>query len=189
MITIGKKAFVSALFFAASHVSGFAQTMNPSPSEAFSGFRDYELKALVVSEAVAADKAKVEVVRTVQTHFDRIVSPVVAGWKDKRIDEASETLMIEPLVESIKKVGGATRFFAGALAGNSYVVVTLKITAQPEGRVIAQPYFYQQAAAYGGAWTVGATDNDMLRRIASLVADYLERNYSQPVGGPTGRPN
>jgi len=52
--------------------------------------------------------------------------------------------------------------------------------------VIAEPEFYQRAAAMGWAWSVGATDNDMLDRIATVFQEYLERNYDKPVGGPTG---
>ncbi len=166
-----------------------AQMQNPAPSEPFSAFHSFELKPLELSPEVAADKGKKDVTTVVQTHLTNIILPVITGWNTNPTAENEATLIITPKIESIKKVGGATRFFAGALAGNSYVVMRLSIVAQPGDRVIAEPYFYQQAAAYGGAWTVGATDNDMLKRIARIAADYLQANYRQAVGGATGRPN
>jgi hypothetical protein len=37
----------------------------------------------------------------------------------------------------------------------------------------------------GAAWSFGATDKAMLIRIGSMVTDYLQKNYSQAVGGST----
>jgi hypothetical protein len=55
-----------------------------------------------------------------------------------------------------------------------------------EEKVIGEPEFYQHANAVAGAWTIGATDNLMLDRVAKLVAEYLVGNYEQPVGGKSG---
>ena len=182
---------IPAIFLAAAcyFQSATAQMQNAAPTEALSNFHAFELKPLEVSSEVAADKGKKDATTVVQTHLTNIVLPVVSAWNLNPSAENESTLVITPKIESIKKVGGATRFFAGALAGNSYVVMRLSIVAQPGDRVIAEPYFYQQAAAYGGAWSVGATDNDMLKRIARIAADYLQANYRQAVGGATGRPN
>ena len=57
---------------------------------------------------------------------------------------------------------------------------------QESGDTIAYPEFYQRAAAMGGAYTVGVTDNLMLVRIANLLVEYLKSNYETAVGGPTG---
>ena len=180
-----------AIFLAAAFYfhGAAAQMQNPAPAEAFSAFHAFELKPLELSPEVAADKGKKDVTSVVQTHLTSMVLPIITAWNASPTAENETTLVITPKIESIKKVGGATRFFAGALAGNSYVVMRLSVVAQPGDRVIAEPYFYQQAAAYGGAWSVGATDNDMLKRIARIAAEYLQANYHQAVGGATGRPN
>ena len=47
--------------------------------------------------------------------------------------------------------------------------------------------FYARAAAMGGAWTFGTTDNLMLTRIAERLTDYIAANYDAAVGGPTGQ--
>ena len=38
----------------------------------------------------------------------------------------------------------------------------------------------------GGAFSLGGADNAMLVRIANRLTDYLQANFSQAVGGPTG---
>jgi hypothetical protein len=54
------------------------------------------------------------------------------------------------------------------------------------GKLPAEPEFFQRAAAWSGAFTVGGQDNAMLPRIVTLVADYPNRNYREAVGGPSG---
>ena len=37
----------------------------------------------------------------------------------------------------------------------------------------------------GAAWSFGATDKAMLVRVASMISDYMQKNYQQAVGGST----
>lgn len=61
-----------------------------------------------------------------------------------------------------------------------------RIYEKETGKTIATPEFYARAAAMGGAWTFGTTDNLMLTRIAARLTDYLKANYDRAVGGPSG---
>ena len=65
--------------------------------------------------------------------------------------------------------------------------MTVKFTDGKTGEVIAEPEFFQRAHGYGGAWSVGGTDNAMLVRVSTVLEEYLERNYAKAVGGPTGQ--
>ena len=88
----------------------------------------------------------------------------------------------------MKFVGSGTRVLAGALAGSSAVVMKVNIYAKQSGDSIGHPEFYQRAAAMGGTYSLGVTDNLMLTRIADLFTGYLKGNYDRPVGGRTGIP-
>jgi hypothetical protein len=164
-----------------------AETTNVPPTKAFSAYGSIELKRIVLDKADAGDKGRVAVIEKIQTYFDEQVAPIVTSWDKKPHSEGEVRLVIEPRVDTIRKVGGATRFFAGALAGDSHVTMHVRFVEQPGDVVIAEPEFYQRAAAMSGAWTVGAQDNDMLRRITKLVVEYLNANYEKPSGGRTGR--
>ena len=165
-----------------------AETMNPAPAKAFSAYSGFELRPVQLDESDAAQRGKGNAASRVQDHFDAIVQPVVAEWNVRKpAADGSLRLVIEPRIDAIKKVGGATRFFAGGLAGDSHVTMHLRIVEQPGGAVIAEPEFYQRAAALSGAWTMGAQDNDMLRRTAQVVADYLRNNFDSASGGRSGR--
>jgi hypothetical protein len=54
------------------------------------------------------------------------------------------------------------------------------------GKVIATPEFFQRTAAFSGGFSMGAMDNVMLTRVASLASGYIVNNYDKAVGGPTG---
>ena len=164
-----------------------AEPTNPPPAKAFTAYTAFELKPIALDKADAADKGRVAVVENVQGYFDAQVAPIVAAWDKKPHAEGEVRLVIESRIDTIKKVGGATRFFAGALAGDSHVTMHLRFVEQPGDIVIAEPEFYQRAAAMSGAWTVGAQDNAMLQRITTIIVDYLNANYVAPVGGRTGR--
>lgn len=164
-----------------------AESTNPPPTKAFSTYGAYELRPVELDKADAATKGKDKPAARIQEHFDGLVAPIIETWKAKPAAQGAPRLVIEPRIDEVRKIGGATRFFAGALAGDSHITMHVRFVEQPGDAVIAEPEFYQRAAAMSGAWTVGAQDNDMLRRIAQLIADYLRSNYDSAVGGRTGR--
>jgi len=97
-----------------------------------------------------------------------------------------QTLVLEPRVVSLRFIGGAKRFWAGAFAGDSRVIIVVRIVEQPGDRVLGEPQFYQQANAMAGAWSFGAHDNTMLSRVVDLATNYCKANFDSAVGGPSG---
>ncbi|MGH8274532.1 MAG: hypothetical protein ACRES9_09855 [Gammaproteobacteria bacterium] len=154
---------------------------NPPPTEPLANFQHFKLMPITTSMGAAKKQAAVA---KISEYFTARIGKILAGWENK--NSSGRTLEVEPYIEKLKFVNGGTRFFAGAMAGSSAVLMKMKLTDEATGQVIADPEFYQRAAAYGGALTVGGTDNGMLARIATVAQEYLERNYSKAVGGPTG---
>jgi len=163
-----------------THIEPSAKT-NPPPAEPLAHFTHFELLPL---QASADAKTETAALTKIETNLKAKIPALTQGWE--KTDANGRKLQIEPMVEQLKFVDGGTRFFAGAFAGSSAVVMKLKLTDAASHQVIGEPEFYQRAAAMGGAWSVGGTDNGMLERIASIASDYLQRNYTQAVGGPTG---
>jgi hypothetical protein len=154
---------------------------NPPPAEALSDFQHYELMPATISAGAAHET---EAFSRIQAYLQERVASTVAGWQNH--NESGRTLRIEPRIEQLKYVSGGARFFAGDFAGSSAVVMKVKLTDAQTGQLIAEPEFYQRAAAEGGTWSFGGTDKGMLARIATVAQQYLQRNYLQAVGGPTG---
>lgn len=153
-------------------------TSNPPPTRAFNEFAAFEVKRLAADDGVEEPAARIKI----QENLDQKLDPLAASWKRGE----GSTLVIEPRIRELKFVGGGGRFLAGSLAGSSAVRMTVKFSDKDSGDVIAEPEFYQRAAAMGGAYSFGGTDNAMLIRISSVVEEYMRRNYPQAVGGPTG---
>ncbi len=151
---------------------------NPPPTRALNEFESFELKRLTKDDAVAEPEAMVKI----QQNLDHKLDPLLARWNKA----GGDTLVIEPRVRELKFVGGGGRFIAGSLAGSSAVRMTVRMSDKATGELIAEPEFFQRAAAMGGAYSFGGTDNAMLVRIGSVVEEYLRRNYDSAVGGPTG---
>jgi hypothetical protein len=167
---------------------GDGPTTNPPPVVALNNFASYEMLDLTILPPYAGQGANEKAADRIRQNLQGQVTPILQAWSAAGAKSGySGTLVIEPQISEIKFIGGATRFWVGAMAGSSYVILKLKITEQPSGRVIAEPEFFQRAAAMSGAYTMGGQDNDMLQRIVTLVNGYINGNHEAAVGGATGR--
>jgi len=174
---------LSALLMVAGCVTHIAasSTQNPPPTEPLAHFDHFELLPI---DGSAEAKKEAAAYSHIDSNLQSELKAVVGPWE--KSGTVGRTLQIAPYVQDLKFVGGGTRFFAGAFAGSSAVVVKLRLTDAESKAIIAEPQFYQRAAAMGGAWSIGATDNDMLKRIATIAAEYMRNNYDKAIGGPTG---
>ena len=84
--------------------------------------------------------------------------------------------MIKPRIEEIKFIGGAARFWVGAMAGSSALNPRLTITDLNSNQVIADRVCYAVAGAYSGGGSVGGSDNRMLETVAANTAEYARLN-------------
>jgi len=167
--------------------AAFAEPQNPPPAYALGGYDKYELAPIAMGPSYAGDAGKEAAKGRIQGFMTTETGAIIEQWnKDAAGSTRGQSLLIEPRIEKLKVVSSGARFWAGAFAGDSYVVMKLRIVEQPSGTQLAEPEFYQRAAAMSGAWTIGAQDKDMLHRIVVLMNLYLQSNYKEAVGGPTG---
>lgn len=87
---------------------------------------------------------------------------------------SGEVLVIKPLVKQVKFIGGAARFWAGAAAGSSVVVMDTAFIDAGTGTVLSNPGYYRKGAAYGDAF--GVASNRMLSDVATDVVNYVRTN-------------
>lgn len=160
---------------------------NPPPKEPFSNFSRLELLPVKLVAPYAGQEANEKALIKIQENVSARMNPLLAKWNSTESNgKPGRTLVIEPIVSEIKFINATTRVWTGAFSGSSAVVIRAKIVDQHSGEVIANPEFYARAAAMGGAWSFGASDNAMLIRVANRLSDYLEANYAKAVGGPSG---
>lgn len=179
---------LSLLSGCATHIAANAED-NPPPKEALSAFTHFEVQPITMGAPYAGQEANEAALKKIQENFDLRVNPLIASWNAKNETAANpRTLRLEPYLQDIKFVNATARVWAGAMAGSSAVVLRIRLIDAATGEEVAHPEFFQRAAAMGGAWTFGSTDNNMLVRITELASGYLTSNYPKAVGGPTGKP-
>ena len=161
---------------------------NPPPSVALEAFDRFEIAPIAMVDPYAGQAANEQAKERLQINLDERVPPLLAEWNAKpEKNQPPRTLKIEPSIRHVKFISGKARFWAGAFAGGTAVLMTVKLSDAASGEVIGEPEFYQHANAMGAAYSFGATDKAMLVRTTDLIANYLKANYATAVGGPTGK--
>lgn len=156
---------------------------NPPPKEAFNAFQRFEAQPIAMGAPWAGQKGNEAAKDMLQADIDERLKPLLAQWNAQPAGDAPRTLRIVPEVRYIRFITGGKRFFGGGLAGNSAIMITLKVTDAATGAVIAEPDFYQHANALGAAYSFGATDKTMLIRVSNMITEYMRANYPRAVGG------
>lgn len=151
----------------ATNISAKDDTIVP-PKVKFGSYQGYTLNPLTVEKSGgdSADDAAAK----------RIESELAACMAQSLPNQGgNKKLIITPTITDLKKVNTSERIFLGAMAGSSAVLLNVKYTDAQTKEVIANPTFYSKAAAMGGAWTFGSTDNVMLTRVVTKACDYTKQ--------------
>lgn len=171
----------SALLLSGCATSIKASTaQNPPPKEAFSHYGRIEIKPVVFKAGYQGDVAGLA---KIEENFRAEVAPSLVAWNQR--PDNGRTLVIEPVVEELSFKHGAKRVLLGPLAGSSGVLMRVSVH-DANGTVIANPEFFQRAAAMGAGFLWGIQDNLMLTRVGKLAGGYVLDNYDAARGGPTG---
>ena len=157
-------------------------TREPMPAQVkLSEFRNVEMKAVGISESYASAEANQKALRKIDEILFRDMRVFFPNFK--RIEQSNDfskgeerTLQITPYIKEIKFIGGGARFWVGAMAGSSAVLMQATFRDSSTGALIADPEFYRSAGAYAGAWSIGSTDNRMLEDIAQDIVKYCSFN-------------
>ena len=164
----------------ATHIAPQELT-NPPPSEPFSAFNRFELLPVRLA---TTQQVKPAAVRKIQENIDIRLRKKIDEWNSRTVKGPIRTLIIKPEIADMKFVSGSKRFWVGPMAGSSAIVLHVSFVDKENHRLIADPEFFARAEAWVGAWSIGATDNVMLVRIANSMAVYVLNNYDHAIGGP-----
>lgn len=160
---------------------------NPAPNVAFDTFSTVIIEPVTVSSKKKTATSVKRARRSLEGELKTSLQPLVEEWARSTTPAPSATLIVKTDISSIRIVSGATRFWGGAFAGRSTVLVKMTLIDQATNEVIATPEFYRHSNAFGAAWSYGAADRSIIPRAAELILDYFEESKSSPVLAPTGR--
>lgn len=149
-----------------------------------------EFKKIIVVEAELAPEyagqgANEKAARKINEGLLRHVSNYLSGARSVTLSEfkaisfaedlaQKDTLIIKPYIKQIKFIGGAARFWAGAMAGSSVVIMDTAFIDAASGEQIGLFGSYRKAGSYSDAF--GVQSNVMLDQVAEDVGVYISAN-------------
>ena len=86
------------------------------------------------------------------------------------------TMYVDVNVTSLRIVGGATRFWAGALAGRSNMNINVKLIDAADGTLIVQKELIGAPNAFSSAWSFGGVDRSLAQKVGFLLGDFIMAN-------------
>ena len=161
-------------------------TLKP-PEIKFGAFEKIYFRTTGINSALASHSANQKALVKIDEY---LLSRVLQIFPSLTVIEANEqldsldknSLLIEPFVDDIRVISGGARLFVGALAGDSSVILSVTFTDLSQDKIIANPSFYQRAAAMDGAWSIGYSDRTMLTRIGDLASEYILLHLTEATG-------
>lgn len=183
--------YTIALLSAIAFTSGCATQVTETPSpitpakERLGNFERVVLAKTKVAPTYQDSGANIKAVNKIDRVLETNLSStftnleVVSAEEAEKIKastdkEAPKTLVIQPYVKQIKFIGGAARFWGGAMAGSSVVIMDTAFTNANTGEQIANPGYYRRAGAYTDAF--GTASNSMLNDVAIDISNYVRTN-------------
>ncbi len=146
-----------------------------APTKALSGYSSFVLEGMEFSKMVKEDNKKVTVGQDLENKLATKIIPLINDWNTKQV-AGSGTVIIRPVLQSLRVVSGGARFFVGAMAGDSSIDMDLVLVDKTSGKEIARPRIMRTSGGMGGAWSVGATDKNLSNYIVDIAYEYLARN-------------
>ncbi|PVX26332.1 MAG: hypothetical protein CW716_06255 [Candidatus Bathyarchaeum sp.] len=98
--------------------------------------------------------------------------------KDSGENYDGPTMFVDATLTSLRIVGGAARFFAGAFAGRSNMNMNIKLT-DADGLVIAERELIGAPNALGSAYSFGGTDRSLPQKMGFLLGDFILSNAAE----------
>lgn len=148
----------------------------PQPASVrFGTFDQVELEPVAIAPSFAEAGANKKAARKINELLQQQMAYVFPGLNNAATQEGS-VLLIRPVIKEIKFIGGAARFWVGAMAGSSAVLMEVVYLDKDTGAMIAKAEFYDQASAYAGAHNMGASDNLMLNNVVTQIINYTSAN-------------
>lgn len=179
-----------AVIFSLLLVSGCATQITEEPSKitrSTVNFGEYKKVILVKSEIAkpyANQSANIKAVKKIDEVLAQRLAAIFDNVEVKTAEEVAamdfstgadrDVLLVKPLVKQIKFIGGAARFWAGAMAGSSVVILDTSFEEAKTGKQLSNPGFLRKAGAYTDAF--GVASNAMLSDVAQDVANYVIAN-------------
>lgn len=147
-------------------------------ARALSEYAQYELRDIQATVEVHP-----KVMNKLTTELKLRIDDALARWNAEGAKPGhAGKLAVEMVITDMKFVSGNKRFWAGAFAGGSHSAAEVRLVDVESGQVIDSGKFEQKAGSMKGSFSIGASDNAMLDKLAADAASWvIARHDGTPV--------
>ena len=177
VVKVGVAACCALIMGCATNIK--QPTITPMSAKVKLGtFERIEVLAVTAVPGVPEGNAKAigKIDENLRTEMTKAFPDVKFVSSEDAFSKGGNVLQVIPVVKDIKFIGGAARFWVGAMAGSSAVLVYVKCVNAATGEIVAEGDFYEVAGAHSGSWSIGASDNMMLVQVAKNIVQYFVYN-------------
>ena len=151
----------------------FAQ--DAAEARAVSSYARFELRDITAKVEVHP-----KVMDKLTTELKLRIDESIARWNTEgALPGHAGTIAIEVVVTELRFVSGAKRFWAGGFAGGSRSVARARLIDADSGQELYTEEFRHQANSVAGAYSLGASDNAMLDRLAASIASWVIAHHDR----------
>lgn len=148
------------------------------PEMPLTSFGAFEVTPIAMAPEVQEKPEKVAVATDLGQRLEAQLRPTLDGWAAAAPPAArGRTLVIVPTVVGLRIVGGGSRFWLGAMAGESTIDVDLQLVDKATGRAIAKERIAKSSGSMSGAWSMGATDRNLTQYVIDIANAYLVKYH------------
>ncbi|SPD75119.1 hypothetical protein PITCH_A420080 [uncultured Desulfobacterium sp.] len=129
---------------------------------------DPKMEAAYPGAVVICESAAIDALRS-KNIFKKVEKENAAGG-----GMGGQSLLVKPRLINMRIVSGSARFWGGAFAGRSDMVVELKMTDAASGMVVHEKVLSTANNPVAAAWVMGSSDRSLPGDMGRIIADYIE---------------
>jgi hypothetical protein len=84
-----------------------------------------------------------------------------------------QTLLVQQKLLTLRIVSGAARFWGGAFAGQSEIIVEIKMTDAASGKIVHEKVLSTANNPFAAAWTFGGNDRSLPTDMGKIISEYI----------------
>jgi curli biogenesis system outer membrane secretion channel CsgG len=180
LILIGLALILVGLLSACGGQS--AQSETPETAEPFADVTplDKSYKKIVVAPFEASDEVKKDYSEALDESHSALMAALIKQGRFEQVGKAlsgapDDTLLVQTNVPEMRIVSGAARFWGGAFAGSSNMIMDVKLVDAVTQAVVGEKRLESGNNAFAAAWTYGSSDRSLPTDMGNITAQFLSK--------------
>jgi hypothetical protein len=179
---IGPALLLVGLLTACGGQSQGTQSETPEAAEPFADESplDKAYERVVVAPYTASEEVKRDYGEALEESHAALMAALIKQGRFHRVNKELKSapdgsLIVQTHVPEMRIVSGAARFWGGAFAGSSNMVLDLQLVDAESNAVVREKRIESGNNAFAAAWTYGSSDRSLPTDMGIIVAEYLSK--------------